>query len=111
MITTPTPPIELPVGEKTARLVWNGAARYRLSSLGDGNPTSYAAMINIIWAADSSRSFASPIAVAEALTAEQEQAAIDAVEKIYAAATPEKKSSSVSGPTPATTSDSQPKSG
>lgn len=108
---TPLPSIEITVGAKPLTLVWNGTARYRLSSLGDVTPGAFASMINIIWAADTTRSFSSPLSVAEALTEPQEQPALDAVEKIMAAADPEKKSSSVTGPLPATTSASQPLNG
>lgn len=103
-MTTPLPPLEVTIGGRVLRLVWNRPARYRLSTLGDADTGAFAAMLNIIWAADITRTYPSPEAVAEKLTDEEEAAALEAVQKIIDAHDTKKKASSVNGPLPATTS-------
>jgi hypothetical protein len=108
---TPTPPPEVTIGGRVLRPVWNRVARYRLSSLGADSPGGFAASCNILWAADPARTYATPEALAAAMTDGEEDAALAAVESLVAAATDEKKSSSPIGPSPGSTSESPPPSG
>lgn len=108
---TPIPPLEVKIGGRVLRLVWNRVARYRLSSLGAESPGGFAAYCNILWAADTGRTFATPEAVAEALTDGEEAEAMAAVDKLVADATGEKKSSSPTGPSLESTSGFPPTNG
>lgn len=104
-MSTPLPPLEVTVGGRVLRLVWNRPARYRLSTLGDADTGAFAAMLNILWAADITRTYPNPEAIAEKLTDEEEAAALQAVQTLIDANDAKKKASSVNGPSPATTSD------
>jgi hypothetical protein len=110
-MTTPLPLLEVKVGGRTLQLCWNRVARYRISTLGDVDTGAFAAMLNILWAADTTRTYPSPEAIAEVLTDEEEPAALAAVQDIITREDAKKKASSTNGPSPATTSDSPPTNG
>jgi hypothetical protein len=108
---TPTTPLEVTIGGRVLRPVWNRIARYRLSSLGAESPGGFAAACNILWAADPARTYSTPEAIAAAMTDGEEDAAIAAVDALVTAATDEKKSSSPIGQSPESTSGSPPPNG
>jgi len=114
---SPTSPVTATIGGRTLPLVWNRVARYRLSLLGHEDPGEYAATLDILHAASSAAAYPAPPPfarvedLAAALTDEEEKGAREAVELLISSATAEKKSSSMNGPLPASTSASAQTSG
>lgn len=114
---SPTAPNTVTIGGRSIPLVWNRVARYKLSLLGHEDPGPLAAALNILWAASATAAHPAPPPfarvedLAAALTDEEEAGAGAAVDALIAAATAEKKSSSPNGPSPASTSVSQPTNG
>lgn len=107
----PIPPPSPVVGGKALRLVRNAYSRYRYGTLGDAPVNDYAARIRIAWSCDTTESYATPDALAKALTETEEPALFDAVDALLAPPDAEKKSSSPNGPSPESTSVSQPTNG
>lgn len=107
----PLPPPSPVVGGKALRLVRNAYSRYRYGTLGDAPVNDYAARIRIAWSCDTAETYATPEALAKALTDAEETALFDAVDALIAPLDSEKKSSSPTGPSPESTSASQPTSG
>lgn len=114
---TPTTNPTATIGGRVIPLLWNRVARYKLSLLGHEEPGDYAAALDILHAASAAAAypapppFARPEDLAAALTDNEEQPARAAVEALVAAATAEKKSSLKNGPSPDSTSASQPMNG
>jgi hypothetical protein len=101
---SPLPKVTAQVGGAELVLSWNRLARYRLSTLGDADTGAYAAMINILWAADTTRTYPTPEAILAVLTDDEEPLALAAVQGLIKEQDDKKKASSVTGPLPATTS-------
>lgn len=107
----PIPPLSPVVGGKALRLVRNAYSRYRFGTLGDSPVNDYAARIRIAWSCDTAETYPTPDALAKALTDAEEPALFDAVDALLAPPHAEKKSSSMNGPSPESTSGSQPTNG
>lgn len=97
-------PITATVGGKTLVLVRNSIAKYRFGTLGDAPVNDYAFAIRVAWASDTARNYATPEALAAALTDEEEAGLSASVAALLAPVDDQKKSSLMPGHLPESTS-------